>query len=95
MKTLHAPLIWLGIVGCILAWLPGVALTLGSGALSSVRFISLLLLFFTLLHMVGAPFPRYSVPLRPLIYGMAVFAGDFFLCHLRHRLRLSRPEVRA
>jgi hypothetical protein len=24
--------------------------------------------------MIGAPFPRYSVPLRPFLYGMALYA---------------------
>ena len=33
--------------------------------------ISLLCVYFTALHMVGAPIPRYTVPLRPMLYAMA------------------------
>lgn len=35
---------------------------------------SLILLYFVALHMIGAPFPRYSIPLRPINYGLAFFA---------------------
>lgn len=31
-------------------------------------------LYFVFFHIVGAPFPRYSVPLRPVCYGLAAFA---------------------
>ena len=30
--------------------------------------------YFVGIHMIGAPFPRYSVPLRPVCYGLAVWA---------------------
>jgi hypothetical protein len=43
------------------------------------RYISALLIYFTVLHMVGAPFPRYSVPLRPFQYAMALYALQVIL----------------
>lgn len=36
--------------------------------------LSLVLLYFVALHMIGAPFPRYSIPLRPINYGLAFYA---------------------
>jgi hypothetical protein len=73
MRSLHNALVVLCAVGCALAWLPNSFLRLGDHTLYTARFISSLLIYFTLLHMIGAPFPRYSVPLRPFLYGMAFF----------------------
>jgi 4-amino-4-deoxy-L-arabinose transferase-like glycosyltransferase len=36
--------------------------------------LGLVLLYFVALHMIGAPFPRYSIPLRPVNYGLAFYA---------------------
>ena len=55
------------------------------------RFISALLIYFTLLHMAGAPFPRYAVPLRPLLYAMAMFTLSYCVDMIRNRIR-SAPE---
>lgn len=72
MYFLHWPLVCLGLLSGLLVWIPRFAKELPKHALFVARFTSLLLLYFTLLHMIGAPFPRYSVPLRPFLYGMAV-----------------------
>jgi hypothetical protein len=84
MKLLHFPLISLGMLGCVLVWLPAATRRIGSEALPVLRFISLLLIYFTALHVVGAPFPRYSIPLRPFIYGMAIFSAAFLWNHIRY-----------
>jgi hypothetical protein len=73
MRSLHNALIVLCAMGCVLAWLPNSFLRLSRQSLYMARFISLTLIYFTLLHIIGAPFPRYSIPLRPLLYGMAFF----------------------
>jgi 4-amino-4-deoxy-L-arabinose transferase-like glycosyltransferase len=83
MQFLHFPLVCLGLLGCVLVWLPAATRKMGSEALPVVRFISLLLIYFTALHVVGASFPRYSIPLRPFIYGMAMFSAAFFWHHAR------------
>lgn len=85
MKFLHLPLVCLGLLGCVLSWLPAATRQMRPEALPVVRFISLLLVYFTALHVVGAPFPRYSIPLRPFIYGMAIFSAAFLWSHVRHR----------
>ncbi len=83
MRWVHYPLVWVGMVGCVLAWIPAASRNLKPDARATARFISLLVLFFSGIHIIGVPFPRYSVPLRPMIYGMAMFAGEFIWNHAR------------
>jgi 4-amino-4-deoxy-L-arabinose transferase-like glycosyltransferase len=73
MGWLHWLLVVLGLLGCISAWLPQHRIGLTETALMITRAISLLLLFYVAVHMVGAPFPRYSVPMRPFLYAIALF----------------------
>ncbi len=73
MYALHWPLVLLAFAGCIIVWLPASLTRLSESQSFTARSISLLLIYFTLLHMVGAPYPRYSIPLRPFLYGMSMF----------------------
>ena len=85
MKLLHGPLVVLGLFGCLLAWLiprPG---SIDQPAFDFARFIAALLFYFTFLHMIGAPFPRYSVPLRPFLYGMAMFGLQYVYTAVKSR----------
>ena len=52
---------------------------------SGARVVAALLLYFTILHIIGAPFPRYSVPLRPFQYGMALFGLHYIIAALKSR----------
>lgn len=72
MRLLHWPLVVLGGIGAILVWLPAVGRRLEAAQRLTLRSMSLLVLYLTLVHMVGAPFPRYTWPLRPLLYLMAL-----------------------
>ncbi|HRF44093.1 MAG TPA: glycosyltransferase family 39 protein [Candidatus Competibacteraceae bacterium] len=72
MEGLHWLLVALAALGSVLVWLPRRWLGLADPALLTARTIALLLLFYVALHMVGAPFPRYSVPMRPFLYVMAL-----------------------
>jgi 4-amino-4-deoxy-L-arabinose transferase-like glycosyltransferase len=73
MRMIHGPLVVMCLIGCLLVWIfPGPAKNNPAVLLIS-RIIAALLLYFTGLHMIGAPFPRYSVPLRPFQYGMALY----------------------
>lgn len=72
MHFLHWPLVCLGLLSSFLVWISFFETVLSHEAVFVARFTSLLILYFTLLHMIGVPFPRYSVPLRPFIYGMAM-----------------------
>lgn len=73
MEWLHWPLVLLGGAGTVLAWLPATRRAMTPGALLAVRLTSALLLYFVALHTLLAPYPRYSVPLRPALYAMAMF----------------------
>lgn len=71
---LHWPAVFLAALGCILAFVSKSGQGDGRSA-GMAQLVSVTLIYFTLLHMVGAPYPRYSIPLRPELFGMAVFAG--------------------
>jgi 4-amino-4-deoxy-L-arabinose transferase-like glycosyltransferase len=72
MHALHRPLVLLGLLGSLMAWLPLYTLNVSEKSIHVARFASMLLLYYTLIHTIGAPFPRYSIPLRPFLYGMAL-----------------------
>ena len=89
MKALHAPLMFLSVVG--------VAFTVrqpnmpDSHQLFVLRALALLMMYFVAIHIVVAPFPRYSIPLRPLSYLFAVFAISVIVDSLSARLRGTPP----
>lgn len=71
MEVLHIPLVILGLLGSLLVWSPSAAKILGSQGCFAARAVSMFLIYFTAIHSIGVPFPRYAVPLRPLLYAMA------------------------
>ena len=83
MHTVHWPLVVLCMFGCLLVWFPRLIFGLAEESAFAARFTSLLLIYYTLLHMVGAPFPRYSVPLRPFIYGAALLTPHLIASAVR------------
>jgi hypothetical protein len=89
MKEIHGGILMLALVGAIVSWLPVSRIFASDGALRAARLVSAVLLYFTVLHMIVAPFPRYSVPLRPLLYGIAVFALWWGWQVVRRRLRAA------
>jgi hypothetical protein len=40
------------------------------------------MLYFVVFHIIGAPFPRYAIPIRPICYGLAFFALQVFTEYL-------------
>jgi hypothetical protein len=73
MRVLHGPLVIMSLLGSLLVWIVPQPARFNQNIIFVVRFVGALLLYYTILHMIGAPFPRYSVPLRPFQYGMALF----------------------
>ncbi|MBF0120174.1 MAG: hypothetical protein HQK79_15170 [Desulfobacterales bacterium] len=61
-------------IGCFIIWFLPLKINVPTNSIFILRFVSIFLLYFTLLHMIGAPFPRYSIPLRPYMYIMALFS---------------------
>jgi hypothetical protein len=74
MKFFHGPLVLLSILGSLIVWISPRLVEGDPTHIFMARYISALLIYYTALHMVGAPFPRYSVPLRPFQYAMALYA---------------------
>lgn len=87
MRLLHGPIVLLAFCGLLVAWLPLTRIGVDETPLVIARVLSLLLIYYTVIHMVGAPFPRYAVPLRPFLYGMALF--PLYVAGLFLRKRLS------
>ena len=73
MKMLHWPLVILALAASVLVWIPGFGKKLQGSTLLTARLLSVVLLYFIALHIVAAPFPRYGIPLRPVIYGLGIF----------------------
>lgn len=89
MYFLHWPLVCLGLMASVLVWVPGVSKRLARERLLAARVGSLVLLYFTAIHMIGAPFPRYSFPLLPVLFTMASLMMHI-LVRLVCELRSSR-----
>ncbi|PID40367.1 MAG: hypothetical protein CR984_03570 [Proteobacteria bacterium] len=77
MRIIHPILILLSWIGALLCWLPEKWLKMDQAVVIPVRLLSLVYLYFVLVHVAGAPFPRYSIPLRPITYVLAM--TPFFL----------------
>lgn len=72
MFALHWPLMLLGLGGAIMAmWRPR-WLRLEPTATPAARTVALVILVAVVFHMIGAPYPRYAIPFRPLFYLLAV-----------------------
>ncbi len=74
MKQLHVPLNVLALAGILVAWLPRRTTGISWIAALQVRFCSVVLIYFLLVHIAGTPLPRYAIPIRPLVYGLAIFS---------------------
>jgi 4-amino-4-deoxy-L-arabinose transferase-like glycosyltransferase len=72
MFWLHWPLMLLGLAGAALAcWRPQV-LGLDDQRRFQARLLAAIVFYAIAFHMVGAPFPRYAIPFRPLLFLFAV-----------------------
>ena len=72
MYTIHNALTIAGLMMCCLIWLPRRYFSFNAEGILIARCISLLFFYFVILHIIGAPYSRYSIPMRPLLYGMAI-----------------------
>jgi hypothetical protein len=48
-----------------------------------LRLLAVLFAWTTLLHMIGAPFPRYHMPLKPLVFVSALVSAHAVVAALR------------
>jgi 4-amino-4-deoxy-L-arabinose transferase-like glycosyltransferase len=89
----HWFLVALGALGCIVVWLPRHWLGLTEPALMIARAIALLLLFYVAVHMAGAPFPRYSVPMRPFLYAIAMLPLGLAYRRITRQLSIFQQRI--
>jgi 4-amino-4-deoxy-L-arabinose transferase-like glycosyltransferase len=71
---LHWPLMMLGLAGACLPWWRAQRWGLAGRALLAARLVSAIAFYAIGFHMIGAPYPRYGVPFRPLLYPLAMLA---------------------
>lgn len=74
MRGLHWPLAIAGMAGAGLACTPLARLLFSDWRLGAMRLASCIMLYALLVHIAGAPYPRYSIPFRPLQYLLATFS---------------------
>lgn len=70
--VLHWPLMILGLAGIGLLILRPKWLALNGHSRLAAWIVALLILYAIAFHMIAAPFPRYAIPFRPLIYMLAL-----------------------
>ena len=87
---LHAPLSIAAVFGGGLALLCPLASAHRSNRLPA-QLVAILVLYFFAIHLVGAPYPRYGIPLRPLIYGFGLFTLISLTRNLVPGLRRHKP----
>ncbi len=72
MKFTHIIWVTLSLMATVFVWTPFAKTMWTKELLFITRLLSLLMFYFMILHTIGAPFPRYSIPMRPVIYGLAM-----------------------
>ena len=73
MEKTHGILMVLALLGTLIVWLPKKLQRQSADRIFFLRAISLLVLYFLGMHMVVAPYPRYSIPMRPILYALALY----------------------
>lgn len=70
---LHGPLSIAAVAGCGIVLIRPSWLGLTETKRVPAQLVAVLVLYFFAIHFVGAPYPRYGIPLRPLLYGFGLF----------------------
>lgn len=84
-KVLHAPLTIAAIAGSVVTIVKPNLLGLDRETRLPALLVAILITYFLAVHMVGAPFPRYGIPLRPIVYGYGLFSIVMLLKNLMQR----------
>ena len=91
MHAIHWPLVILALYAMIAVWLPGSQRSLPDTARLPLRYCSLLLIYFIAVHIAAGPLPRYSMPLLPITFGMAMFG--LYLLNSVVRQMVNREKI--
>jgi 4-amino-4-deoxy-L-arabinose transferase-like glycosyltransferase len=90
--ALHWPLMLFGVGAAITAlWRPH-ALQLQGHAKTGAQAVAIVFLIAIGLHMIGAPYPRYGIPFRPLAYVLAALSAAALWQRLARRIRANQPS---
>ena len=93
MQKLHYWLIAFAYIGCLSAWLPKVYEALPLENKFFLRCVSLLSIYFLLIHCIGAPFARYSIPMQPIIYALAMFGVSYVLSVSKYLYAIAESRL--
>lgn len=95
MTGLHWPLTLLTLFGLLAVWIPRERLPLPAASVNPLRLLSALFAFAVLVHLVGTPLPRYSVPFRPWSLMLAIAGGAIVLRWLATHVAAARARAAA
>ncbi len=82
-KVLHWPLTIMALLTSLLLFVPSISRKIEAQKLFFLRGVAVIFGYFILVHMAGTPLPRYSIPIRPILYVLA-FAGMFLILKVRY-----------
>lgn len=82
---LHWPLMILGLIGALLLWFAPQRLGIDPNAVTAGRLVAMVVAYAIAFHIVVAPFPRYGIPFRPLLYALALVPPRALVLTWRHR----------
>jgi hypothetical protein len=85
LGAVYIPLILCGLLGTWVAFVPRTRALFSRFQAEGIRFVALLHIFAIGVHLLGAPFARYSVPFRPITFTLAVFFVVWVIRYLRER----------
>jgi hypothetical protein len=91
LEQVHGALMALALLGTLAVWLPRRFHAIDGSPLLFLRAVSLLVLYFLVMHSIGAPYPRYSVPMRPILYGLALYPLHWLVVLGWRRIRHGAP----
>ncbi len=86
----HGPMVALAFLGVFFVWLPSFWPSMSSPQRHLFQFSSLFIIYFTGFHVIGAPFPRYGIPVRPFVYMQAFFVLGGIYEHVRETIKNAR-----
>lgn len=93
MMLSHPTAVWAAFTGMLLAFMPLSKKLFTHEQLIAIRTCALIYLYFIVVHIVVAPYPRYSIPIRPFTYMLALFAIVTTVLATIHRVQ-SKVHLR-
>jgi hypothetical protein len=93
MQYIHYPLVILSMTAAIVVFTPLGYSVFRPQQRRSIQLIAALYLYFIAVHIITAPFPRYSIPIRPLTYILALTALFIITTKLSPRIQNSERST--